>query len=175
MGNATFELMVEQQICGMAGPQSNLQFSDFDQDGRLDIYYVCADALTGAIFTNPDWTTEVYNTGVQSFCKIGKADVDQDGDQDIIHNGGAIAINNGDRTFTVTTHEINLECGEEYVFHEGDRSLIGQKNTFTLSAGPEYTTTYCLDPYLGEFGLPLFYSHISSPTEKQLVIPSNQG
>ena len=175
MGNATFELMVEQQICGMAGPQSNLQFSDFDQDGRLDIYYVCADALTGAIFTNPDWTTEVYDTGVQSFCKIGKADVDQDGDQDIIHNGGAIAINNGDRTFTVTTHEINLECGEEYVFHEGDRSLIGQKNTFTLSAGPEYTTTYCLDPYLGEFGLPLFYSHISSPTEKQLVIPSNQG
>jgi hypothetical protein len=105
---------------------SGVAIFDFDNDGKLDLYFATATFLpTGTLRTGPNRlyrnlggnrfqdATETSGLGYAGFCHgVAIGDIDNDGDQDVFlcnYGSNALYLNDGDGTFRDISHSAGID------------------------------------------------------------------
>lgn len=175
LGNALFERQINEQVCGMAGP-NNLKIVDYDNDGIKDIFFVCLDFLYDILWINSWSVTEKTDFNDQTFCHVYTGDFNQDGFQDIGISDEFALINNGDRTFN-TQELIAYEsgCSGLRYFIEETNNILDPNFSSVIVDPSSLETEFCSDHSYGDNENEIFRAYIISPDIESIIIPQVEG
>ncbi len=171
---------------------SGAAFFDYDNDGKLDVYFATATLLpVGTAQKGPnrlyknmgDGTfrdvTESSGLGFAGFCHgIVVGDVDNDGDQDVFlcnYGPNRLFLNNGDGTFKDVSHDAKIDrdgwsSGGAFLDMDDDGDLDLYVANYGIWKYPEDSLTFCGDK---ERNIRYYCSPRSIKTTKHFLYRNN--
>jgi hypothetical protein len=134
-GDGTFGSPISSNLGSTATATAVLLFGDFNGDGKLDVIINVGNlgSGTGILLGNGDGTfqTGVFPANLTNFFAQLTADVNNDGELDLITPSGQVALGNGDGTFTVLP---TIYCQSPTCLAGGGGSWAWQLRTLTEMA-----------------------------------------